>query len=70
MKVINIDWGNTPYIEGLYSYPKTGQLANYRDLMREPIDNKIYFAGEAFHSIYYQTLHGAVESGEDVAKLL
>lgn len=38
--------------------------------MREPIDNKIYFAGEAFHSIYYQTLHGAVESGEDVAKLL
>lgn len=41
-----------------------------RDIMREPIDNKIYFAGEAFHSIYYQTLHGAVESGEDVAKLL
>jgi len=47
----------------LYSYPKVGVNKNYRAILVEPIQNKIYFAGEAYHPVYYQSIHGAFETG-------
>ena len=56
MKIIKYhieNWGDNPFIEGLYSYPLVGAPKDYRNILFEPIDNKIYFAGEAYHNKYY-----------------
>ena len=42
-KIIN--WINEPYILGGYSYP-TLQTAKARLLLRQPVENAFYFAGE------------------------
>ncbi|CAD8115172.1 unnamed protein product [Paramecium primaurelia] len=71
LKVISYhyeDWGNTPFIEGLYSYPMSGIDDNYRQIISAPHQNRLYFAGEAYHPIYYSTIHGAYESGIKAAK--
>ncbi len=62
------DWGNEPYINGVYSYTKpNGNHA--RKIARKSIDNKIYFAGEAMNTkLNYGNVHGALESAIDVIK--
>jgi hypothetical protein len=44
---------------------------NSREIAREPIDNTVFFAGEAFHQKHFATIHGAIETGFEVtAKIL
>ena len=33
------------------------------ETLAKPIENRIFFAGEATNSIHYATVHGAIESG-------
>lgn len=53
------DWTNEPHIRGSYSF-----YDNYDDLpnLAAPIDNKIYFAGEAMSIDNPSTVHGAAQS--------
>ena len=53
------NWENEPWSRGAYSYSKLG-FRSARFISRESIQNRIYFAGEA----YYEGAHpGTVESG-------
>jgi lysine-specific histone demethylase 1B len=52
----------------MYSFPLAGISHNYREVIKEPIDDKIYFCGEAYHSVYWATIHGAMETGIEVGK--
>ena len=39
-------------------------LKNSRNIAWETIDEKIFFAGEAFHPVIYASLPGALETAE------
>lgn len=62
------NWGREPYFRGLYSFP-TPHTQGLREKLAEPINEKLYFAGEAVHSGgACGTVHGALETGETVAQ--
>ncbi len=56
------DWGRMPYFQGAYSYP-TPHSEIDRITLAKPIDQKLYFAGEAtnYHG-HPATVQGAIES--------
>ncbi len=68
-------WGQDPYSYGAYSFlhKKSGKLD--RKNLQAPISignnernlNNVYFAGEACHSSWAGTVHGAIDSGRNVA---
>lgn len=67
-KIFTTKWQADPYALGAYSYLAAGSSLDCFDKLAEPIENKIYFAGEATDSKYYATAHGAYMSGLRVAK--
>ncbi|ESO98426.1 hypothetical protein LOTGIDRAFT_114635 [Lottia gigantea] len=68
-RVIRTRWGNNPYTRGSYSFLAIG--ARQKDIMtlQEPLtagdDEKprVLFAGEATHTTFYSTTHGALLTG-------
>ena len=57
------NWTTKPFIKGAYSFSKIG-IGNSRSLAAEPVDNKLFFAGEAMNlNGHHQTVHGAFETG-------
>jgi len=60
-----MDWGKEPFIKGAYSFPTpNGGGLLTRQTLSQPIQRKIYFAGEATHyGGHSGTVHGAMESG-------
>ena len=62
------NWPADPLTLGAYSYSKINSEEAYAEL-RKPIDNKIFFAGEA---VYLEketaTVEGALASGQDTAR--
>ncbi len=63
-----LNWGKIPYIQGVYSFAKSNTYIN-RKILAEPIDNKLFFAGEATHTKgHAATVHGAMETAERVVK--
>ena len=66
-------WSNEPFSEGSYSYiPVNGSLDDF-DKLAKPINDKLFFAGEATNKYYYGTVHSAYISGyraaEEILKL-
>ena len=60
---IVFNWTTHPYIEGAYSYSTVGQ-GDVRKIIAEPIQNKVFFAGEATNfNGHHQTVFGAAETG-------
>jgi monoamine oxidase len=57
-------WRGDPFIRGAYSAAEPGH-AKARDILREPLADRLFFAGEATHSSFYSTCHGAYLSGID-----
>ena len=58
-----VDWTSNPFIKGAYSYSTIG-IGNAREIASAPINNKLFFAGEAMNTNgHHQTVHGAVETG-------
>ena len=55
-------WGSDPDILGGYSCALAGQ-AHLRPLLAEPLDGRLFFAGEACSLHAYGTAHGAAETG-------
>lgn len=61
--VIIQNWGKEPFIRGAYSYQPVG-VGNARETAAKPINNKLFFAGEAMHTGgAYQIIDGAAETG-------
>ena len=65
------DWAEVPYIQGGYSYVGVEERDNDREFFSEPIEKKVYFAGEAFakHG-HIATMHGALETAIDVCDVI
>jgi monoamine oxidase len=59
-------WGTDPWALGSYSIALPGR-AGAHSLLATPLDNKVFFAGEAVSELSYGTLHGAYLSGQAAA---
>ena len=61
-------WCDNQFIRGSYTYPSM-ETKSSQDfcILSEPIENRIYFSGEAMHLRYYSAVHGAIESAFDAA---
>ncbi len=62
-------WDNNPYTLGSYSYHPVHAKMKDRELLAHPIDDIIFWAGEATSANEnYATVHGAISSGYRVAE--
>lgn len=61
------NWTNDPFTRGAYAYLPVNGVDAQQALAR-PVDDLLYFAGEATSIGHIGTVHGAVESGERAAK--
>jgi hypothetical protein len=59
-------WNEEPWVLGAMSAAAPGGRASRRTLM-EPLNNRVWFAGEAAHERNWGTVGGAWESGERAA---
>jgi monoamine oxidase len=55
-------WGADPFARGAYSYAVPGK-ADCRAVLAAPVDNRLFFAGEACSKNDYSTAHGAYRTG-------
>ena len=60
-------WADNPNTLGAYAAARPGRYAARADLAR-PLDDKLWFAGEAVGMPYVALCNGAYQSGEEVAK--
>lgn len=56
-------WNADPYARGAYSFNKLGSTPNMRTDLAENVGKLLFFAGEATERDYFQTVHGAYQSG-------
>ena len=59
-------WGTTPWIWGAYSAMTPGG-GNPRAELARPVEDRLFFAGEATHPAFFTAAHGAWESGARAA---
>lgn len=59
-------WANDPWALGSYSYARPGHAGD-RAVLAEPVDGRIFFAGEATSPDFFSTTHGAWQTGERAA---
>ena len=65
---VSTRWGSDPWTRGSYSYLPVGvEFETYREMAR-PVGEKLFFAGEATHSRFPSTVHGALLSGRRAAR--
>lgn len=60
-------WARHPHIEGAYSYAEPGG-SDARAILAQPVDDRLFFAGEACSRHRYSTAHGAFETGVAAAE--
>lgn len=60
-------WGRDPHILGAYAYATPGS-AGARARLGEPVDGRLFFAGEACSPERFTTAHGAYETGVAAAE--
>jgi monoamine oxidase len=61
-------WGNDPFTYGSYSHIPPNASGKDYDILAEPVNNQLFFAGEATSRKYPGTVHGALLSGQREAK--
>ncbi|KAA8528713.1 hypothetical protein F0562_036068 [Nyssa sinensis] len=57
------DWGRDPYSYGAYSYVAVGASGEDYDILGRPVENCLFFAGEATSKEHPDTVGGAMMSG-------
>jgi monoamine oxidase len=60
--LVETHWANDPWALGSYSHALPGHAGD-RKILAAPVEDRIFFAGEATHTHLYSTVHGAWESG-------
>jgi monoamine oxidase len=68
-KAVVHPWGTDQWARGSYSIALPGS-AGAHSLLATPLDNRIFFAGEAVSELSFGTLHGAYLSGQAAASRL
>ncbi|MEO1711912.1 MAG: NAD(P)/FAD-dependent oxidoreductase [Bacteroidota bacterium] len=61
------NWSKDPFIKGSYSHYKDYSAM---DILAEPLDGRVYFAGEALSKQASATVHGAFQTGLDAVERL
>ncbi|MFN8445672.1 MAG: FAD-dependent oxidoreductase [Caldilineaceae bacterium] len=56
-------WASDPYALGSYSFNALGSTPTMREHLAKPLNDKLFFAGEATNRSYFGTAHGAYLSG-------
>lgn len=56
-------WNSDPFSLGSYSYTPVGSKQSFRRQIGMPVENKVFFAGEATSQFFPATVHGAFLSG-------
>ena len=70
LQVVITRWGQEEFAMGSYSYNAYGASHRFRDRLADPVDKRLYFAGEACSSAFPSTTHGAFLSGAKAAKAI
>ena len=65
---LNTRWGKDPFAFGSYSHVPPFASGDDYDALFEPVDDVLYFAGEATSREYPSTVHGAYLSGVAAAE--
>jgi monoamine oxidase len=60
-------WAHDPFARGSYSHALPGHTGK-RAVLAAPVDNRLFFAGEATSPNFFSTAHGARDSGERAAR--
>ncbi len=60
-------WSHDPFARGSYSHALPGH-AEKRAVLAAPVDERLFFAGEATSPGFFSTAHGARDSGERAAR--
>ena len=60
-------WARDPFAQGAYSHALPGHAGD-RAVLAAPVDDRLFFAGEATSPHFFSTAHGARDSGERAAK--
>jgi len=55
-------WRADPFARGSYSYARPGKV-KCRKVLADPVDNRLFFAGEACSELDFSTAHGAYLTG-------
>jgi monoamine oxidase len=61
-------WAADPFAGGSYSYLRPGGSPDDYDTLATPVNNQLFFAGEATSRDYAATVHGALLSGQRAAR--
>ena len=69
VKHIIQNWSKEPYIGGSYALEYVNRSQDIANVLA-PVEEKVYFAGEAIHDEWQSTVNGACESGYEVVKNL
>ena len=64
------NWSRDPFSFGSYSYIAKGSRRRDHERLSQPIDDKLYFAGEAANPERNSSVHAALESGRSVAEIV
>lgn len=67
IKGIATDWATNPLTQGAYAAVRPGKVGA-REVLAEPVDQKLFFAGEAMGGNRSALVNGALESGRNVAR--
>ena len=68
LKFVRTQWQTDPYSQGSYSFNKVGQHREDRQELAKSVKKRLFFAGEATHSHFLGTVHGAYETGVRAAQ--
>jgi polyamine oxidase len=68
--VLRTSWRGDPWARGSYSFMSKQSSPQDRVALREPLAERLVFAGEATHSDFPATVHGALLSGIDAAEFV
>lgn len=61
------NWRDDPFTRGAYAYVPVNGLEQQR-ILAQPVENKLFFAGEATSVGHIGTVHGAIQSGQRAAR--
>lgn len=69
-QMLKTEWSKDCFAEGSFSYQAIGQTNDDIEILKQPIFDRIFFAGEHLAQFGAGTVHGAYTSGLDAVKLM
>jgi monoamine oxidase len=68
LRAVASDWVRSPWTRGSYTYWQVGSSGEDNNAFNDPVQGRLFFAGEHASAAYPGTVHGAYWSGHDAAQ--